>query len=170
MLMWIQTNPQMRPTTSRCASSRCPEKGAHWPSSLTAAVPSSAPCNRWPPWRKDRQRSVNATEACRAGRSSDSRTLGRRSRGGSPWEFPWEFPWDLHRSVGRTTIAVRHPSQNPQKRTDAVVNALSKAVRKLPTALRKSLTGDRGSELTDYTQFTVATDVKVLRPLKPTAA
>jgi IS30 family transposase len=49
----------------------------------------------------------------------------------------------------------------PEKRTDAVVNALIKAVRKLPTALRKSLTWDRGSELTDHTKFTVATDVRV---------
>jgi IS30 family transposase len=49
----------------------------------------------------------------------------------------------------------------PEKRTDVVVGALIKAVRKLPIALRKSLTWDRGSELTDHTKFTVATDVKV---------
>jgi IS30 family transposase len=49
----------------------------------------------------------------------------------------------------------------PEKRTDAVVGALIKAVRKLPTALRKSLTWDRGSELTDHAKFTVATNVKV---------
>jgi IS30 family transposase len=49
----------------------------------------------------------------------------------------------------------------PEKRTDVVVNALIKAVRKLPTAVRKSLTWDRGSELTDHTKFTIATDVKV---------
>jgi IS30 family transposase len=48
-----------------------------------------------------------------------------------------------------------------EKRTDVVVDALIKAVRKLPTALRKSLTWDRGSELTDHAKFTVATDVKV---------
>jgi IS30 family transposase len=48
-----------------------------------------------------------------------------------------------------------------EKRTDVVVDALTKAVRKLPTALRKSLTWDRGSELTDHSKFTVATDVKV---------
>jgi len=47
------------------------------------------------------------------------------------------------------------------KRTNAVVDALIKAVRKLPSALRKSLTWDRGSELTDHVKFTVATDVKV---------
>jgi len=48
-----------------------------------------------------------------------------------------------------------------EKRTDVVVEALIKAVRKLPTALRKSLTWDRGSELAKHAQFTVATDVKV---------
>jgi IS30 family transposase len=47
------------------------------------------------------------------------------------------------------------------KRTDAVVDALIRAVRKLPTALRKSLTWDRGSELADHAKFTVATDVQV---------
>lgn len=48
-----------------------------------------------------------------------------------------------------------------EKRTEAVVEALIKAVRRLPTALRKSLTWDRGSELADHTKFTIATDVKV---------
>jgi IS30 family transposase len=48
-----------------------------------------------------------------------------------------------------------------QKSTEAVVNALIKAVRKLPTTLRKSLTWDRGAELAGHTAFTVATDVKV---------
>lgn len=48
-----------------------------------------------------------------------------------------------------------------EKRTEAVVEALVKAVRRLPTALRKSLTWDRGSELADHTKFTIATDVKV---------
>jgi IS30 family transposase len=48
-----------------------------------------------------------------------------------------------------------------EKRTEAVVDALIKAVRKLPTALRKSLTWDRGMELADHAKFTVATNVKV---------
>ena len=48
-----------------------------------------------------------------------------------------------------------------EKRTDVVVEALIKAVRRLPAALRKSLTWDRGSELTQHVKFTVATDVKV---------
>jgi len=49
----------------------------------------------------------------------------------------------------------------PEKRTDVVVEALINAVRKLPVALRKSLTWDRGSELTQHARFTVATDIKV---------
>lgn len=47
------------------------------------------------------------------------------------------------------------------KRTENVVAALIKAVRKLPVALRRSLTWDRGAELANHAQFTVATDVKV---------
>lgn len=47
------------------------------------------------------------------------------------------------------------------KRTDTVVAALIKAVRKLPMALRRSLTWDRGAELANHAQFTVATDVQV---------
>jgi transposase, IS30 family len=48
-----------------------------------------------------------------------------------------------------------------EKRTETVVDALIQSVRKLPTALRKSLTWDRGTELAEHTKFTVATDVKV---------
>jgi IS30 family transposase len=47
------------------------------------------------------------------------------------------------------------------KRTENVVAALIKAVRKLPVALRRSLTWDRGMELANHAQFTVATDVQV---------
>ena len=48
-----------------------------------------------------------------------------------------------------------------EKRTEAVVAALIKAVRRLPSALCKSLTWDRGGELADHAKFTVATNVKV---------
>jgi IS30 family transposase len=47
------------------------------------------------------------------------------------------------------------------KRTETVVAALIRAVRKLPVALRRSLTWDRGMELANHAQFTVATDVQV---------
>ncbi len=47
------------------------------------------------------------------------------------------------------------------KDTASVVNALSTQVRRLPTALRRSLTWDRGMELAHHKDFSVATGVKV---------
>jgi IS30 family transposase len=47
------------------------------------------------------------------------------------------------------------------KRTETVVPALIKAIRTLPVALRRSLTWDRGAELANHAQFTIATDVQV---------
>ena len=49
----------------------------------------------------------------------------------------------------------------PSKDTEAVVAALSRHVRKLPAALRRSLTWDRGLEMAKHKAFTVATNVKV---------
>jgi len=63
----------------------------------------------------------------------------------------------------RRPLTDRHGIGDPLAKaaTDVVVDALIKAVRKLPAALRKSLTWDRGSELTEHAKFTIATDVKV---------
>jgi len=47
------------------------------------------------------------------------------------------------------------------KQTHTVVSALIDQVLKLPVQLRKSLTWDRGTELTNHRDFTVATDVQV---------
>ena len=49
----------------------------------------------------------------------------------------------------------------PGKDSPSVVSALSKHVRKLPRELRRSLTWDRGHEMADHKQFTLATDVQV---------
>jgi len=45
--------------------------------------------------------------------------------------------------------------------TAAVVAALSRQIRRLPTSLRRSLTWDRGLEMAKHKNFTVATNVKV---------
>ena len=47
------------------------------------------------------------------------------------------------------------------KRTQTVVTALIKQARKLPSELYKSLTWDRGKELTDHRRFSLATDIDV---------
>lgn len=47
------------------------------------------------------------------------------------------------------------------KRSDTVVSALIKQARKLPDELYKSLTWDRGSEMTNHQRFTLETNIKV---------
>src|SRR5260370_29473661 len=47
------------------------------------------------------------------------------------------------------------------KDTVAVVPAVSRQIRRLPTSLRRSLTWDRGLEMAKHKTFTVATNVKV---------
>jgi len=59
--------------------------------------------------------------------------------------------------TSRFTVLVKVDS----KETQAVVAAMTKQVKKLPRELRRSLTWDRGSEMSAHQQFTIATDVKV---------
>jgi len=47
------------------------------------------------------------------------------------------------------------------RRTDTVVSALIKQAKKLPDELYKSLTWDRGKEMSDHQRFTMATDIDV---------
>ena len=47
------------------------------------------------------------------------------------------------------------------KETQTVVSALIKQSKKLPGGLYKSLTWDRGKELTDHRRFSLATDIDV---------
>src|SRR5262249_6057153 len=66
-----------------------------------------------------------------------------------------------HRDAGRAPYALCDASQVPSKDTATVVAALGKHVRKLPQELRRSLTWDRGKEMADHKNFTVATNVQV---------
>jgi IS30 family transposase len=66
----------------------------------------------------------------------------------------------------RVTLVERHSRfamliKVPSKDTATVVGALSKHVCKLPQQLRRSLTWDRGKEMADHKNFTVATHVQV---------
>jgi IS30 family transposase len=47
------------------------------------------------------------------------------------------------------------------KDTEAVINALIKQAKKLPSELYQSLTWDRGSEMADHRRFTLDTDIQV---------
>lgn len=82
---------------------------------------------------------------------------------------PGHWEGDLIAGTNNTFIATlveRHTryvmlAKIENKNTKTVISALIKQSKKLPNELYKSLTWDRGSELTDHQRFTLATDVKV---------
>ena len=82
---------------------------------------------------------------------------------------PGHWEGDLLSGANNThmvTLVERHSRfamliKVPSKDTATVVGALSKHVRKLPQELRRSLTWDRGKEMADHKNFTVATNVQV---------
>src|SRR3974390_716407 len=82
---------------------------------------------------------------------------------------PGHWEGDLLSGANNTHIATlveRHTRfvmllKVPSKDTATVVAALAKHVRKLPQQLRRSLTWDRGKEMADHKNFTIATNVKV---------
>ena len=55
------------------------------------------------------------------------------------------------------------------KDTRTVVSALIKQSKKLPSELYKSLTWDRGKELTDHRRFSLATDIDVYSAVRGNA-
>jgi IS30 family transposase len=57
----------------------------------------------------------------------------------------------------RFVLLVRVPAAD----SASVVTALARRVRRLPTALRRSLTWDRGKEMAQHKHFTIATEVQV---------
>jgi IS30 family transposase len=64
------------------------------------------------------------------------------------------------------TLVERHSrfvmlAKVPTKETVPVVKAVARKIKTLPRALRRSLTWDRGKEMSNHEQFTIATDVKV---------
>lgn len=82
---------------------------------------------------------------------------------------PGHWEGDLIQGTNNSFIATlveRHSryvmlAKVDSKDTETVINALIKQSRKLPSELYKSLTWDRGSELSDHQRFTLATDIKV---------
>ena len=82
---------------------------------------------------------------------------------------PGHWEGDLIQGTNNSFIATlveRHTryvmlARLKSKETETVISALIKQAHKLPTELYKSLTWDRGSELTGHQRFTLATDIKV---------
>lgn len=83
--------------------------------------------------------------------------------------LPGHWEGDLIAGSKNTYIATlveRHTryvmlAKVPTRDTETVINALIKQADKLPRELYKSLTWDRGKELTDHKRFKLATDIDV---------
>ena len=59
----------------------------------------------------------------------------------------------------RPPVRKRHKIRD--NKTITVISALIKQARELPVELYKTLTWDRGAEMTNHTRFTVATDIQI---------
>ncbi len=103
------------------------------------------------------------------GRINDTVSISERPATVEDRAVPGHWEGDLLCGSGSSQIATLVERQTryvmlvkiPSKDTEIVINALIKHAHKLPQELYKSLTWDRGRELTDHKRFTLATDIKV---------
>jgi IS30 family transposase len=116
------------------------------------------------------RRSVHAKAAGQSrGQIIDAVSISERPAEVEDRAIPGHWEGDLLSGTGNSHIATlveRHSRftilvKVPSKDTATVVDALTRQVRKLPAALRRSLTWDRGLEMAKHKSFTVATKVNV---------
>jgi IS30 family transposase len=103
------------------------------------------------------------------GRIADAISIRERPAEVEDRAVPGHWEGDLLSSSKNShmvTLVERHSRfamliKVPSKDTAVVVAALSRQIRKLPATLRRSLTWDRGLEMAEHKDFTVATDEQV---------
>jgi IS30 family transposase len=116
--------------------------------------------------RRSRHSSVHGRSQ---GRIVDAISIRERPAEAEDRAVPGHWEGDLLRGAHNSHVATlveRHSRfcmlvKVPGKDTTTVVAALSQSVRQLPATLRRSLTWDRGLEMAQHKNFTVATDVQV---------
>lgn len=120
--------------------------------------------------RKALRRSQHASTAGQSrGRIIDAVSIRERPAEIEDRAVPGHWEGDLLTGSRNTHIATLVERRSrftllvklPGKDTESVVAGLARQVRRLPQALRRSLTWDRGGELAQHKKFTVATDVQV---------
>ena len=105
----------------------------------------------------------------RRGQITDIVSISERPASVEDRAVPGHWEGDLLSGSNNSHIATlveRHTryvmlAKVANKDTQTVVSALIKQAKKLPNELYKSLTWDRGKELADHRQFTLATDIDV---------
>jgi IS30 family transposase len=115
------------------------------------------------------RRAKGGTRKSGLGQIIDTVSIRERPTEAEDRAVPGHWEGDLFSRANNTHIATlveRHTRfvmllKVPSKETATVVAALAKHVRKLPQQLRRSLTWDRGKEMADHKNFTIATNVKV---------
>ena len=115
------------------------------------------------------RRAKGGTRKSGLGQIIDTVSIRERPTEAEDRAVPGHWEGDLFSGANNTHIATlveRHTRfvmllKVPSKETATVVAALAKHVRKLPQQLRRSLTWDRGKEMADHKNFTIATNVKV---------
>ena len=116
--------------------------------------------------RRSRHSSVHGHSR---GRIVDAISIRERPAEIEDRAVPGHWEGDLLRGAGNSHVATLVERQSrfcmlvkvPSKDTAAVTAALSRHVRRLPATLRRSLTWDRGLEMAQHKNFSVATNVKV---------
>ena len=120
--------------------------------------------------RRTIRRSIHASGKDQGkGRIPDLISIRERPASVEDRAVPGHWEGDLLKGSGNSYIATLVERQTryvmlakvPSMATHGVINALIRQAKQLPRELYKSLTWDRGKELTDHRRFTVATDVKV---------
>jgi IS30 family transposase len=116
--------------------------------------------------RRSRHSSVHGHSQ---GRIVDAISIRERPAEVEDRAVPGHWEGDLLRGEGNSHVATLVERQSrfcmlvkvPSKDTAAVTAALSRHVRRLPATLRRSLTWDRGLEMAQHKNFSIATNVKV---------
>ncbi len=130
--------------------------------------------------KKELQECLRSKRSIRRGKTSSLKGIGLgampnaisiRERPASVEDraVPGHWEGDLIEGSNKTFIATlveRHSryvmlAKLEDKRSETVVSALIKQAHKLPDELYKSLTWDRGSEMTNHQRFTLETNIKV---------
>jgi IS30 family transposase len=103
------------------------------------------------------------------GKIADAVSIRERPAEADDRAVPGHWEGDLLAGGGNTYIATLVERATrfvllvkvDSKETRAVVDALIRQARALPTELRRSFTWDRGKEMADHRRFSLATDIKV---------
>jgi IS30 family transposase len=120
--------------------------------------------------RRSIRRSRHATQkADQRGRIPNAVSISERPASVEDRAVPGHWEGDLlcgSKNSFIVTLVERHSryvmlAKVQNRDTQTVVNALIRQARKLPDELYKSLTWDRGKELTDHKRFTMETDINV---------